>query len=133
MDKSHAKTQRGREASETTAGLVNQRRTLLLNLKQRDCLAVVNWKGQTETTSGHGKCHLVSYVPLSVPVPSGLHPAKHMQCGVALVWRLNKSLLHNKHLPAAKEPNESSMSFLQIWRRGFNTLNLVILGDYKCK
>lgn len=78
---------------------------LLLNLTQRDCPAVINWKGQTEMTSGRGKCHLVSYAPLSVPVPLGLCPAKtakHMRCGVALLWRLNESLLHDKHSPVAK-------------------------------
>lgn len=101
----------------TNARWANQGKILLLNLTQRDCLAAINWKGQTETTSGCGKCHLVSYAPLLVPVPPGLCPAKkakHMQCGVALLWRLNESLLHDKHSPVAKEPNETSMSFLQL-------------------
>lgn len=57
----------------------------------------------------------------------GLRPAKHTQCGVALVWRLNKSLPHDKHSPAAKGPNESRMSFLQLWLKRFITLNLVNL------
>lgn len=67
------------------------------------------------------------------PSPPGLHPAKHTQCAVALVWRLNKSLMHDKHSPAATQPNESSMSFLRVWLKGFTTLNWVNLGDYKCK